>query len=264
MRLSDLLEVLESLAPLRHAERWDNVGLLVGDPARPVERALLCIDATEAVLAEALAARCELVVAYHPVIFEGLKRVTAPSVVFRAVAAGVAIWSPHTALDVAPGGTNDVLAEALGLTATRPLRPSAGAGAGAPAGEAGWGIGRVGALPDIPRTALIERVKRALRVDALLVAGPTDGVAAVGAVAAGAGRELLTDAIRARAEVFLTGELPHHDALRAAREGLTVLCALHSNSERRALGGLRERLATLAPTVAWSLSAADRDPYTVR
>lgn len=264
MKLSAAIEALESLSPLRHAERWDNVGLLVGDRGREVGRALLCIDATDAVLDEALAGGCELLVAYHPVIFDGLKRVTAPSVVYRAIASGVAIWTPHTALDVAPGGTNDVLAEALGLSETRPLRASAAAGPGAAPGEEGWGIGRVGALGGVPRAELVARVKAALGVDALLVAGPTEGTAAVGAVCAGAGRDLLSDAIRAKADVYLTGELPHHDALKAAREGVTVLCALHSNSERRALGALRDRLMVKAPGVAWSLSGADRDPFTVR
>lgn len=68
-----VLETLERIAPLRHAERWDNVGLLVGDRGRGVGRALLCIDATDAVLDEAVAGGCELLVAYHPVIFEGLQ-----------------------------------------------------------------------------------------------------------------------------------------------------------------------------------------------
>ena len=264
MKLSALLETLDAVAPLRHAERWDNVGLLVGDRGRAVSRALLCIDATDAVLDEARGAGCELVLAYHPVIFEGLKRVNGPSVVFRAIEAGVAIYCPHTALDVAPGGTNDVLAAALGLTETRALRPSAAAGAGARPGEEAWGIGRVGALAPVPRGELVARVKEALGVTSLLVAGPTEGTVTVGAVCAGAGRDLLSDAIRARAEVFLTGELPHHDALRAAREGVTVLCALHSNSERRALTSLRDRLGALAPEVTWALSEVDRDPFTVR
>jgi len=251
------------MVPLRHAERWDNVGLLVGDPASTVRRALLCIDVTEAVLGEAFAKGCELLVAYHPVIFEGLKRVTAPSPVFRAIAGGVAIWSPHTAFDVVPGGTNDVLAAALGLIDTHPLRPSTASGPGALPGEEAWGIGRVGTLAPTARAQLVARVKSALGVSSLLVAGPLEGVVTAGAVCAGAGRDLLGEVIRMGAEVYLTGELPHHDALRAAREGITVLCALHSNSERRALGALCERLAEQVLDVHWMLSEADRDPYTV-
>jgi putative NIF3 family GTP cyclohydrolase 1 type 2 len=119
-------------------------------------------------------------------------------------------------------------------------------------------------MASVTREALVARVKEALGVTSLLVAGPTEGTVTVGAVCAGAGRDLLSDAIRARAEVFLTGELPHHDALRAAREGVTVLCALHSNSERRALTSLRERLSERAPEVSWAVSEVDCDPFTVR
>src|SRR5438874_10763953 len=115
MLLRDLLQVLEAIAPTHHAESWDNVGLLTGDPAQPVTAALLAIDYTPAVEAEARQHNCELVIAYHPPIFDPLKRITAPSLIYQALRRGVALYSPHTALDVAPGGTNDMLADALSL-----------------------------------------------------------------------------------------------------------------------------------------------------
>jgi putative NIF3 family GTP cyclohydrolase 1 type 2 len=83
------------------------------------------------------------------------------------------------------------------------------------------------------------------------------------AVCAGAGRSLLDDAIAKRAELFLTGELPHHDALRAAKAGMTVVCALHSNSERAALAALRDRLREAVQGLDVDISAGDRDPFTV-
>ncbi len=135
--LGHVVELLESIAPARFAEDWDNVGLLLdpevsADPAArraaPVGRALLTIDLTEAVMQEALDERVELVVAYHPPIFRGLKRITADlaqsRVLLAAVRAGIAIYSPHTALDAAPGGVNDWLAEALGEGDSTPITPS--------------------------------------------------------------------------------------------------------------------------------------------
>src|SRR5689334_4613107 len=113
MKLSDVLAVMERIAPLARAEEWDNVGLLVGDPAQEVVRAILAIDYTSEVAAEAQRERCDLVIAYHPPIFETLKRVTAPSLIYDAIRRGVAIYSPHTALDIADGGTNDMLADAI-------------------------------------------------------------------------------------------------------------------------------------------------------
>jgi dinuclear metal center YbgI/SA1388 family protein len=254
--LQDLLAVLEGIAPLRYAESWDNVGLLTGDPAAPIGRVLCTIDLTPAVLDEALRLGAGLVVSYHPPLFEGLKRIRHDSVIRRAIRADVAVWSPHTALDVAPGGTNDMLADAVGLADRAPLRLTLPA--------EGLGLGRIGALPSpTPLAAVLERVKRELGLAALLVAGPPDREITRAAVCAGAGRSLLGDAIQQKATLFLTGELPHHDALRAAAAGITVACALHSNSERAALVRFSARLSSEAG-VEVDISAEDRDPYVVR
>jgi dinuclear metal center YbgI/SA1388 family protein len=258
-RVADLAAALEAVAPARFAEPWDNVGLLVGDPGAPLGRVLLCIDLTRAVLAEALAAGAGAVVAYHPPIFRPLKRLTAGSLAYELVRAGVAVYSPHTALDVAEGGTNDVLADALDLADRRPLRPGQAAGDW----PAGWGLGRVGRVAPVARRALVERAKRALGLAEVLVAGPLDGEARRAAVGAGACGDLLDDVLAAGADFYLTGEVRHHDALRAAEAGLTLVCALHSNSERGALARLGERLAERLPGLAWSQSRADADPFRV-
>src|SRR5437588_12929737 len=119
MLLSEILSVLEKIAPTRYAESWDNVGLLAGDPAQEITGAMLTIDYTPEVACEAAGAKCDLIIAYHPPIFDALKRLTAGSgssgAIFDAIRRGVAIYSPHTALDMADGGTNDLLADVLGL-----------------------------------------------------------------------------------------------------------------------------------------------------
>jgi len=130
--LADVVALLEQLAPLDLAEEWDNVGLLLepsGARARSVTRAFLCIDLSESVLAEALEKKADLVIAYHPPIFKGLKRLRASAaderVVVRALEAKLAIYSPHTALDAAANGVNDWLARAVGPGACRALVPHA-------------------------------------------------------------------------------------------------------------------------------------------
>ncbi len=268
MLLSDVLSVLESIAPLRLAEGWDNVGLLVGDPAQEARSALLCIDYTPAVAAEARAKGCGLVYSYHPPIFEPMKRVVSPSPIFEAIRDGMAIYSPHTALDVAEGGTNDFLADVLGigqgLPVRRPMRaPGAKAGP-APEGEA-LGLGRIGELAtEISRVELFERIKRGLGIEALLVAGPTTGNVRKAAASAGACGNLVDDALGQGAELYLTGEMRHHDALRAAKLGMTVVCALHSNSERAILPRIRDRIVAALPDLAIFVSESDRDPFVVR
>lgn len=258
MKLREITAALETIAPLEHAEPWDNVGLLCGDRDGEVTAALLAIDATVAVVDEASRTGCELVVAYHPVIFDGLKRVVAGQPVFEAVRRGIAIYSPHTALDVADGGTNDVLGDAVGMTERAPLRKTARARERG----TGEGIGRVGAIARCERRLLVERLKSALGVEAAMVAGPLDGAAERVAVCAGAGGDLLGAAIAERAEVFVTGELRHHDALRAAAQGLTVIALRHSASERCALPALAARMSSALPGLRIALSALDRDPFT--
>jgi dinuclear metal center YbgI/SA1388 family protein len=363
MRASELIDTLESMGPTRFAESWDNVGLLVGDAAQDVSRVMLTIDYTDDVAKEAQAERCDFVVAYHPPIFQPLKRVVGGSLIFDAIRRGVGIYSPHTALDVAEGGTNEMLADVLGLSERAPLRlheskaaqvklvtfvpekdvervsralfdagagrigeysqcsfrsPGTGtffgeAGTNPTVGQAGKleqaseirletitpiarltdvlnalrrshpyeepafdlvqlaaapegiGQGRIGALtPAAARPDLFARIKKSLEIDHLLIAGPTEGPVARAACCAGACGEFLDDAIRQKAELYLTGEIRHHDAIKAARAGVTVVCTLHSNSERAVLKRLKQRLESRhAGLLTVLLSRSDRDPFRV-
>jgi dinuclear metal center YbgI/SA1388 family protein len=258
MKVANLVEVMEAIAPTRFAAAWDNVGLIVGDSAGPLSRVLLAVDCTLQVVDEARRERCEAVVAYHPPLFEPTKRFCADSVAYDLARSGIAVYSPHTALDVAKGGTNDALADALGITDRKPLRVIDSPG---PADSDAWGFGRVGALPPTRALTLIDRVKRALGVERALVAGLVEREVACAAVCAGSGGDLVPDAISAGAQLFLTGELKHHDALRAAGAGLTVVCTLHSVSERIALDGLKRRLEDRLPGVDVVRSRADREPF---
>lgn len=130
LTVKDVCRVLDDLAPSELAEDWDNVGLLIGEGSAEVRRLLLCIDLTREVLDEAQSGKAEMVLAYHPVIFKPLSRLTADRapVVYEAIRSGLAVYCPHTALDSASGGTNDVLADLLGLQDRRPLEPTSGAG----------------------------------------------------------------------------------------------------------------------------------------
>ncbi len=124
--LRQVIDALEIIAPTHLAADWDNVGLLAGDLDAPCRHALLTIDMTPAVLDEARSLSADLIVAYHPPIFRPIHSLRAQStgtdaLVFRAVSSGPAIYSMHTALDAAIGGTNDVLAELCGLQDVQPF-----------------------------------------------------------------------------------------------------------------------------------------------
>jgi dinuclear metal center YbgI/SA1388 family protein len=130
--LAEVVQLLDRLAPLELAEEWDNVGLLLepsGGAARPIKRVFFCIDLSESVLDEAIEQQADLVLAYHPPLFKGFKRLRASSpaerVIVRALAASLPVYSPHTALDAAEHGLNDWLARALGPGKRSPLVPHA-------------------------------------------------------------------------------------------------------------------------------------------
>jgi len=361
VKVADLVRAMEAIAPPRLAAAWDNVGLLVGDEGAALPRVLLTVDCTREVLDEARRERCGAIVSYHPPIFDAQRRFVAPSVAYEAARAGVAIYAPHTALDAADGGTNDVLADALGMVERAPLRVTAAAdgelklvtfvpeghvdavsravfdagagtigkytscsfrapgtgtffgeeGASPVVGQAGRlehaaevrletvvpigrvdavvralraahpyeepafdlvrlaappsarGFGRVGTVPATPLRALVDRVKAAVGASHVLVAGALERQVSRAAVCAGSGGDLLSDAIGAGADLFLTGELRHHDALRAVAAGLTAVCTLHSTSERIALRTLEGRLAELLPGVSVARSREDHEPFSL-
>jgi dinuclear metal center YbgI/SA1388 family protein len=123
---------LDDFAPARLAEAWDNVGLLWGDPALPVDRVMTCLTVTRATAVEAIRERAQLIVSHHPVLFREVKRIRADlpesGPLWMLARAGIAIASPHTAFDNTDHGINDILCTRIGLVDVRPLRP-AGAGA---------------------------------------------------------------------------------------------------------------------------------------
>ena len=380
LALREVTALLERLAPLEHAEPWDNVGLLL-EPATDrrepgaapsVRRALLLVDFTEKALDEALERDVDLVVAYHPPIFEPLKRLRAASpaerVVLAAARAGLAVYSPHTALDAAPGGVNDWLAEAVGSGARRPLvfarrteraeafklvvfvpaehtealrsalaQAGAGvignytecsfelAGTGTFLGgsEANPAVGERGRLERVPETrlemvcpeealsraaaalrrvhpyeepaweihplapkpvpdfgagraveldepvmldALVERVKAHLGRPWVRVAAAPEHARGAPihrvAVCAGSGGGLLSGA--SELDLYVTGELRHHDVLRALARGTSVVLCEHSSSERGFLRRFAERLREVAAGgIEVLVSEADRDPVEI-
>jgi dinuclear metal center YbgI/SA1388 family protein len=126
MKLQHLLAHLGTIAPLDLAAAWDNVGLLLGDPATDVRRVLTCLTVTPEVVDEATDQRADLIVTHHPILFNSVKRVTAANAEGRTVLTlarfNVAVYSAHSAYDNAPGGINDQLAALLQLTEVKPLR----------------------------------------------------------------------------------------------------------------------------------------------
>ncbi len=127
MQLHTILNVLDELAPLAYAEDFDNVGLLTGNPNQEITGILVCHDALENVILEAIAKNCNLVVCFHPILFVGLKKITGSNYVERALIQAIkndiAIYAVHTALDNHQEGVNKIICQALGIENPKVLIP---------------------------------------------------------------------------------------------------------------------------------------------
>ena len=250
-----ICDLLERVAPPRLAEEWDNVGLLVGDAAGPVERVMTCLTITQQVAAEAIDRGAELIVAHHPLPFRPLKRVTSESVAGRLlldlIGAKIAVYSPHTAFDSASGGINQRLAEGLGLEDVRPLIDH----------EEEGGAGRVGRLQSpVALSELADRVKRFLHVEHLQWVGDLQRPINTVAVGCGAAGEFLDAAILARCDAMLVGETRYHTCLEAEARGICLILPGHYASERFAVEYLAEVIAGKFPDLEVWASKVEYDP----
>lgn len=127
MTNGEIIAAIEAFAPLGLQESWDNSGMQVGTKATECTGVLICVDVTPETVDEAIALGCNLIVSHHPLIFKGLKSLTgrtpAEAAVMNAIAAGVSVYSSHTALDNTRGGVSWRMAERLGVTVERALCP---------------------------------------------------------------------------------------------------------------------------------------------
>lgn len=362
LTVSDVTGVLEKWVPLSLAAEWDNVGLLLGDGRQPVSKVMTCLTVTPESADEAVERGVNLIVSHHPILFKAIKSLTTHSregaMLLKLISAGVAVYSPHTAFDNAPGGINDILARRLGLTAVRPLRslvternvkivvfvPESdlakvsdaifGAGAGVigkyrecsfrlagtgtffgesdsspTVGSKGrredvgewrlevvcpqakletvvralrqahsyeepafdiyplagdpsrYGSGRIGSLAESMSLADFARLaKTQLGAAVVQIVGDESKAVKTVGLACGAAGEFFYDAARAKADVFLTGELRFHDALAAQAKDVGVIVAGHYATERPAVEELSQRLANAFPDIECWASRSERDP----
>ena len=253
--LQDIAAFLETWAPKDTAQSYDNVGLQVGDAAREVTTALVALDLTPAIIAEAEAMRAELVVTHHPVIFKPIRSVTTgslvPELIFRMAEAGIALYTAHTNLDAAHGGVSYALAEQLGLHNIQFLQPDP------VTDDAPTGMGAIGTLAEsVPLADFLAQAADALGAASLRYAGPADDTP-IGTVAVcgGSGSSLTRTALRAGADAYVTADVTYHlffDVMRPdGSYAMALIDAGHYETEAMTEALLVSRLADAFPAVRW-------------
>lgn len=260
VKLNDVISVLEKFAPKQLSESWDNTGLLV-EPYTPrnINKILLTNDLTEAVALEAKQHNCEMIVSYHPPIFAPLKTVIQSSWKERIVSLllehRISLYSPHTSWDSVKGGVNDWLACAFPFVESIPIMPGEDPNTGAGRIlriESGFSLSE--AIKSVKILTGLKHVRLALGKGRTL----TDNIGSV-ALCAGSGSSVLKKV--PTADLFLTGEMLHHDVLDAAQRGISVILTNHSDSERGFLTGFSSHLQNqLDNKVEVLVSEFDKDP----
>lgn len=218
MKVCDILEFLESVAPKNTALDFDNVGLLVGDPEAEVNGILVSLDCFDEVIDRAEDLEANLIITHHPIIFSPLKAVTADCLAYKLIEKGISVISCHTNLDIAEGGVNDALCTALGLYDIETAQATDGF------------LLRVGTLDEIEDPYSFARhIKENLGGSVKFVAGDRD-IERV-AVCSGSGGDYLWDAVRLEADALVTADVKHHIFIEAGRLGISVYDAGHFNTE---------------------------------
>lgn len=236
--IQEVVDYLHSVAPNHLQEAYDNAGLIVGHGSRACTGVVTCLDSTEAVIDEAIALGCNMVIAHHPIVFRGLKRFNGTTyverVVMKAIANDVAIFAIHTNLDnVMQYGVNERIGQQLGLTECKILAPKDPA-------EATVGSGLIGELKTpMEEQAFLLHLKETMKVSVIkhtdLLAHPVHKVAVCG----GSGGFLLEAAVAAGAQVFITADYKYHEYFNA--DGRIVIADIgHFESEQFTINLLHE------------------------
>lgn len=233
-----IAQTVEKIAPKSWAEDWDNVGLLVGDASKRVERILLTLDATYEVIEEAKEREVQLILAHHPIIFRPLKNLRSDNlqaqIPIQLLKAEIGYYAAHTNLDQSIYSSSWTIGNSLGLERMEVLAAFAN-------DDRGYGV--IGYLPaSEPLESVVNKVKKYFetlriqigiekQVNAFRVAGKPDKEIRKIAIVNGSGGSFIPKAIFKGADLLITGDVDHHEALDAREAGLAVLDIGHYTSE---------------------------------
>ncbi len=242
--VNELYSFLNEQIPQSLSCDWDNDGLMVAaNGEKQVGKILLALDVSQKTLETAKNLGCDAVISHHPLIFKPLRSVTesdtTSDIVISAIKSEIAVMSFHTRLDALSGGVNDTLASGLGIVDIEDFGP------------AGEEIGRIGTLEtetNVKEFAL--SVKEYLAADAVRVT-PSDMTKPVRRVAVlgGSGKDYVISAVRAGADVLVTGEIGYNTAVMAEDLGLAVIEAGHFFTENPVLGALEAMISSKYPEI---------------
>ncbi len=220
IKVIDIYNVLNELAPFSAQAAWDNSGILVGSKSNKVKKIMLTLDITYQTAIEADSIGADLVISHHPVIFSPLKHLDESNPAVNLSKHNITAICMHTNFDIANGGMNDILCERLGLTPNK--------------GEVLCDNDNVGRICDLSKPTdvitIAKWVKNSLGCKALRYTDAGREVSRIG-ICSGSGAEYFSNAIQKNCQLLITGDIKHHDFIDAQNAGISMIDAGHFYTE---------------------------------
>ena len=246
MLLSEIIAALRELCPDTFAMSWDNVGLQCGRTGKEVKKIALALDATSEVIEKAIAEGADLILTHHPLLFGGIKHVTDEDYtgkrILRLLQADVACYAMHTNFDVL--GMADAAADLLQLSDREVLEVTFEDDVSVE------GFGRVGILPDnMTLRELAQKTAEVFSLEHVQYYGDPDQTVITCAILPGSGKDEIGHALRAGADVMITGDITHHVGIDACEKGISLIDAGHYGVEKIFIPYTKEYLEREIPQV---------------
>lgn len=246
MKLKQIMQMLEELCPASFAMSWDNVGLLVGRSDKEVHTIALALDATSEVIAQAKSYGADLLLTHHPLLFSGIKKITDSDYlgkrILDLISSDLCCYAMHTNFDVL--GMADAAADMLHLSDREVLEITYEDDISVE------GIGRVGALLEpVKLSELAGKVAEVFEIEHVRYYGDPDQLMVTCAILPGSGKSEIDLAVKAGADVYITGDISHHDGIDAVEKGIAVIDAGHYGIEKIFIPYMKEYLEREVPEI---------------
>lgn len=213
-QINKIIKKIEEFAPLSTAQKWDNSGWQINLGKTDVSKVLLALDVTPSTVDEAIKKKCDLILSHHPIFFESIKVIDSPYII-RAIKNNIQVYSAHTNLDIAKGGVSEYLAEKCGFTEL----------------DTAFEFIKYKQFDDAKNfSKLVSTIKTIFSLPSIrVVNGQRKNYKSI-AFCSGSGSEFIQDLEKIGIDVFVTGDLKHHQALSASN--MTIIDLGHFHSER--------------------------------
>lgn len=259
MKINEITNYIEELAPLHYAEDFDNVGLLVGSYATEVTGVLVALDTLEETIDEAIANKCNLIISFHPIIFSGLKKLNGNTyverVVLKAIKNDIAIYATHTALDNVKNGVSGKICEVLGLQNIKTLIPKTNI-----ASKEIIGMGMIGEFQkEMNEKDFLQFIKATMKTACVRHSEFIDKPIKKVAVLGGSGSFAIQNAIHSKADAYISADFKYHDFFKAEKQILLADIG-HYESEQFTKNLLVEYLTKKFTNFAVILSEKSTNP----